>query len=141
MNAQIIILITILLTVFVILLAYATWRIQHRQPYLTVWDNPMMSPYSEEQKQYMRQLRARNRDALREVAGTDAAAVPGLARSVQSHHAGEERAGPSRLGKGKGKVGGRSSLGMNVGAGNGYKHALARWNGQDEGRDEAGTWV
>lgn len=69
MNAQLIILITILLAVFVILLGYATWRIRHRQPYLTVGDNPMMSPFSDEQKQHMRQLRARNRDALREVAG------------------------------------------------------------------------
>lgn len=132
MKAQIIILITILLTVFVILLGYATWRLQHRQPYLTAWDNRMMSPYSDEQRQYMRQLRARNRDALREAAGTDAIAVYGLARSVQSHHTGEERAGPSRLGKRKGKAGGRSNLGMNITVGNGYKHALARWNGQDE---------
>lgn len=143
MNAQIIILITILLTVFVILLGYATWRMRHRQPYLSVKDNPMMSPYSDEQKQHMRQLRARNRDALREVAGTDA--VYGIVRPAERDAtASDERAGPSRSEGGHLSVGG-SAKGKGkmkeVRPGSGLRYALARWSGRDEGREEAGTWV
>lgn len=137
MNAQLIILITILLAVFVILLGYATWRIRHRQPYLTVGDNPMMSPFSDEQKQHMRQLRARNRDALREVAGVGG--VYGFARPLGSDLR-VDAAGPSGS-RGTGGSASGSGSGNASGAGNGHQPALARWNGLDEGRNEAGRWV
>ena len=109
---------------------------RHRQPYLSIGDNPMLSAFSDEQKQHMRQLRARNRDALREVAGVSG--VYDLTRPLDNESRVSDVTGESRnKGKGKANISSTSTSGGTQT----YQFAHERWNGLDNGRGEAGTWA
>lgn len=73
MNYQVIILITILCAVFVVILGYAFSQMYHKQQVFTLPARTIPTTASEDQRRYMRRVRARNWAALMETADMEAA--------------------------------------------------------------------